>query len=924
MATSVLLSLLPQIGEQVDYLRFLPERSRANRAGWWTALLSTGPGWILVGSAKLLAGSFLAVFALSHAIPADQAIQPTQMYYAAFLQTSPSPLAALVLTGVFVIVCQTKINVTNAYAGSIAWSNFFSRLTHSHPGRVVWLVFNVVLALLLMETGVFRAIEAVLLIYANFAAGWLGALTADLVVNKPLGLSPPLVEFKRAHLYDINPVGVGALLLSIAASSLAFFGAFGETLEPLSPLLGLAAGFVCAPLIAWGTRGRYYLARPASGLPQPEAGSGGLIQCCICENRFERSDMAHCHAYDGPICSLCCTLESRCHDQCKTDSRVSQQLGLALGALLPRRLAAALDSRAGRFGGLLLLLTLIDGLLLLLIHGQFRGTGAAERAQVGSALWLVFLCLTVFSGVGAWIIILAHENRKAAEAETVRQTGMLIEEIGAHQRTDAALQKAKEMAEAANAAKTRFLVGISHELRTPLNSIYGYAQLLDRGRLDSIDNAVRAIRGSSEHLVHLIDGLLDISNIEIGLLRLNRDLVHLVDFLDELAAMFRPQAAARGIEFRYERSARLPVLVHTDQKRLRQILINLLSNAIKYTRSGHAGLAARCRGEVLEFEVSDSGVGIAAADLERIFEPFERGAAPDVRAMPGTGLGLTITKLLVQVMGGEIQVQSAPGTGSRFTVRLHLSRAHATATAAAPQRSACGYAGRRIGILAVDDDPGHLALVEDLLRPLDFRVLRAENPRTALEVAASQRPDLVLMDISMPGGSGWQLAAELRALPELAGVKIIVVSANAHEHRPRSVDSPHDDFVRKPVDVKLLLERIGQNLGLQWIYEAPPAAAARTAPAVAPPVRVVDAKGIGLPRPAAGGVARKRHLEELYELGRIGHVRGVEAKLREMESDDPDSGPLAARLRGLLRDFDLRQYLNVIESTRGQATRRTG
>jgi purine-cytosine permease-like protein len=140
---------------------------------------------VLIGGFKLLAGSFLAVLALRHGVAADQATQPTQMYLVAFRESIGSPTMALALTGVFVIVCQLKINVTNAYAGSIAWSNFFSRLTHSHPGRVVWLVFNVVLALLLMEIGVFRAIDGILRIYANFAAGWIGALTADLVINKP-------------------------------------------------------------------------------------------------------------------------------------------------------------------------------------------------------------------------------------------------------------------------------------------------------------------------------------------------------------------------------------------------------------------------------------------------------------------------------------------------------------------------------------------------------------------------------------------------------------------------------------------------------------------------------------------------------------------------------------------------------------------
>jgi hypothetical protein len=209
MAASTLLSLLPQIGEQVDYLRFLPARDRRKPFSWWTALLATGPGWVIIGGFKLFAGSFLTVLALHHGASAGDASQPTRMYLVAFQDAMGSPTAALVLTGLLVIVCQLKINVTNAYAGSIAWSNFFSRLTHSHPGRVVWLVFNVVLALVLMETGILSAIDGILRIYANFAAGWIGALTADLVINKPLGLSPPYIEFRRAYLYDVNPVGVG-------------------------------------------------------------------------------------------------------------------------------------------------------------------------------------------------------------------------------------------------------------------------------------------------------------------------------------------------------------------------------------------------------------------------------------------------------------------------------------------------------------------------------------------------------------------------------------------------------------------------------------------------------------------------------------------------------------------------------------------
>ena len=203
-ASTVVFSLVAQIGEQVDFLRFLPVRDQANRKSWWIACLSAGPGWIIPGLLKMLAGSFLAFLAIRHLVPAGKAAEPTQMYLVAFQYVFSSPGLALAFTGAFIIISQLKINVTNAYAGSIAWSNFFSRLTHSHPGRVVWVVFNVAIALLLMELGIFKVLEHTLGLYSIVAVGWVGALVADLVINKPLGLSPPGIEFKRAHLYAVS------------------------------------------------------------------------------------------------------------------------------------------------------------------------------------------------------------------------------------------------------------------------------------------------------------------------------------------------------------------------------------------------------------------------------------------------------------------------------------------------------------------------------------------------------------------------------------------------------------------------------------------------------------------------------------------------------------------------------------------------
>jgi signal transduction histidine kinase/CheY-like chemotaxis protein len=891
-AAAVLLSLLPQIGEQVDYLRFLPNRKSSNQGGWWTALLATGPGWVFLGGFKLLIGSFLAVVALKAGIPVDQASQPTTMYNMAFERTFSSPTVALVLMGVFVIVCQIKINVTNAYAGSIAWSNFFSRLTHSHPGRVVWLVFNVLLALLLMEIGIFRAIESILVIYANFAAGWIGALTADLVINKPLGFSPKHIEFKRAHLYDINPVGVGALLISVLLSSLAFLGVFGRFMQVMAPFVALVVAFVTAPLIAWITQGRYYLARANTGLAdEPE------IKCCICENHFERNDIAFCPAYSGPICSLCCTLEARCRDLCKQGSRFTEQLAQWLSRLLPPHLAGTFNTRAGQFFGLMLLFNLAIGFLLALINQQYSAAQPAARAVISDTLWLVFLSFMVFSGIAAWLIVLAHESRRTAEAESARQTTMLMDEIDAHQRTDTELQKAKEVAEAANLAKSRYIVGLSHEMRTPLNSIFGYAQLLERSSNTPSENSVRVIKRSAEHLANLIDGLLDISKIEGGMLKLNRDKVQLQDFLEQLVNMFRLQAAAKGIEFRAHWAANLPAYVYTDQKRLRQILINLLSNAIKYTERGHASFTMRYRSQVAEFEISDTGMGIAEHELERVFQPFERGHAENVRLIPGTGLGLTITKLLTEIMGGDVRVHSKLGEGTTFTVRLLLSEAlHAPDDTPLPKR-VTDYAGPRIKVLAVDDDPQHIDIVRSLLQPLNFDLVTAGNGSDGLRCAAEQHPDLALLDLSMPDMKGWELAALLRQIPGLESLKIIIVSANAHEFSAGGEGHAHDAFVMKPINLQALLETIGSLLRLKWVYDS--ASESMTA-----------AGDNNVP------AAARKHLDELHQLGKIGHVRGIQAKLSAIDAEHPDNKRFVAQLRALIGNFDLRRFMTTVDEMR--------
>ena len=271
-ALTVGIALITQMGEQADYLRFMPAQTAANRGRWWLGVLVGGPGWVILGVIKMLGGAYLAYLAISHSVPTDRAVDPNQMYLAAYEYVFPTLGWAVAATAVFVVVSQLKINVTNAYAGSLAWSNFFSRLTHSHPGRVVWVLFNSVIAFMLMEMNVFQALGDVLGLYSNIAIAWIMAVVADLVINKPLGLSPKGIEFKRAYLYDINPVGVGAMALASTLSIAAYLGLFGDLAKAFSAVVALVTAMVSAPLIAWATKGKYYLARQSDGREQFAAG----------------------------------------------------------------------------------------------------------------------------------------------------------------------------------------------------------------------------------------------------------------------------------------------------------------------------------------------------------------------------------------------------------------------------------------------------------------------------------------------------------------------------------------------------------------------------------------------------------------------------------------------------------------------------
>ena len=369
--------------------------------------------------------------------------------------------------------------------------------------------------------------------------------------------------------------------------------------------------------------------------------------------------------------------------------------------------------------------------------------------------------------------MLTHKSRQVAQEESNRQTQALHEqtqalrrEIESHQRTDEQLQEAKRTADLANQAKTRYISAISHELRTPLNSILGYAQLLDED--DALPphrkQAVSVILRGGDHLLSLIEGTLDIARIESGKLTLDVKPMRFKECVQQIARMFELQAAGKGIAFAHAYGGVIPEVVRADEKRLRQILINVLGNAVKFTSQGRVDFRLSYAREMALFEIEDTGPGIAPDELETIFEPFARGAMAASEPAGGTGLGLTISKMLTDLMGGEMTREQHAGHGHAVphppVPARDARRARRAAHGRAPTASATR--GQRRRVLVVDNEEVDRSLLVSRLEPLGFDVAQAASGEECLARLAQVEPDAILMDLAMPGIDGWQTIRTIR------------------------------------------------------------------------------------------------------------------------------------------------------------------
>ena len=507
------------------------------------------------------------------------------------------------------------------------------------------------------------------------------------------------------------------------------------------------------------------------------------------------------------------------------------------------------------------------------------------------------------------ISLLAHDGREVRVVLAMSwldgaggQGGLLLGhamDVTSRYVVEALREQCASRARSANEIKNTFLANMGHELRTPLNSILGYAQLLMQGELEATQRrGVEVIYKSGEHLIELINSVLDMSRIELGHVELIEEDFDLNAFLENLRALVQVRLDAKQLTLVLADSPDLPRVVRGDVRKLRQVLLNLLSNAIKFTDSGVITLrvSPAITDAQLYFEVSDTGVGIPPEKLDAIFEPFQRLQT----GVAGVGLGLAISSQLVRLMGGELKVESDPGVGSRFHFRCPLpeSSAQAPRNSQGVGQVPLGYEGRRRRVLVADDEPENRRLMEQLLAPMGFEVQLVSDGAQAIEAVVHEAPDAVLLDLVMPVMDGFEAAHWLRSRPETRDTFIVALSASVLEDaRDESIQAGCDAFLNKPIRLKTLCDTLQQGLDLTWIEATG------------------DNEGLEQHGEESAEPASRppsAHLAELRAAagkGRIMHMRQALAELQERCG--ASHGPFLTKLNAAVRAFDTAAVLHL-------------
>jgi predicted ATPase/signal transduction histidine kinase/CheY-like chemotaxis protein/tRNA A-37 threonylcarbamoyl transferase component Bud32 len=465
-------------------------------------------------------------------------------------------------------------------------------------------------------------------------------------------------------------------------------------------------------------------------------------------------------------------------------------------------------------------------------------------------------------------------------------------------------QRAEEAAKVASQAKTDFLSNMSHELRTPLNGILGYAQILKQGKnLDASQlNGLNTIYESGKHLLTLINDILDLSKIEARKLELYPDTLHLSSFIESIEGIIRMRAEQKDVYFSYEAVGELPTGIKADEKRLRQVLINLLGNAIKFTDKGQVTLRVSKVNKMIDdqaiirFEVQDSGVGMTRKQLQKIFQPFEQVGDVKRRAA-GTGLGLAISRQLIELMEGEIKVESQLGFGSRFWFDIPLTPVDVKAQTLQKTQQIIGYQGKRRTILIVDDNAQNREILVNLLKLLDFNIIEATNGQEGVSLAKEIHPDMIFMDLVMPVMTGFEAVQQLRQRSQFKETPIIANSASVFEaDREKSLIAGCNAFLPKPIEEEKLYHILLEHLKVEWIYKE---------------------IGLEIDNPLEQSVAIQppsaEQLEVFYNLAKMGNMKKIKEQATQLEALDSKYRPFASTLQELAKEFKRKQILSFIE-----------